>query len=90
MTRQLLKNHRTMGYEIGRTTADDGREFVILQTAPHKEEAAFARMLRPVTPDEAVFDARVLFLEAVEQARFLGLDAETIRTLVDDALLSSD
>jgi hypothetical protein len=78
---ELLQSHRTAGYEIARTTDDTGREFIILQTAPHKEEAALAHTLRPMAPDEVKFKIGVLLTEVIEQARFLGLDREQIAAL---------
>ena len=78
---ELLQSHRTAGYQIARTNDDAGREFVILQTAPHKEEAVLSRLLRPMTRDEVQFKIGVLLNEVIEQARFLGLDREQIAAL---------
>lgn len=78
---ELLQSHRTAGYAIGRTTTEDGREFLILQTAPHKEEAVPAHMARPMSVGEVNFKIGVLLTEVIEQARFLGLDREAIAAL---------
>jgi hypothetical protein len=48
------------------------------------QEVSPAHMLRPVTPDEAVFEVRVALAQVVEQARFLGLDPETVSILLTE------
>ena len=49
MIGELLQSHRVSGREIGRAKDHDGREFVILQTAPHRQEIVMACMVRPMT-----------------------------------------
>jgi hypothetical protein len=88
MSTQLWKNHRTFGYEIARATADDGTELVVLQTAPHKQDVAPAHLLLSVTDADRLFEARVQLIAAIEKARFLGLDMETIRAAFDEAMQS--
>ncbi len=88
--RQLYKSHRTMGYEVARTRADDGAELVILQTAPHKQEVSPAHMLTPASPQEAAFDIRIGLAQIIERARFLGLDAETLGALLNEELMKED
>jgi len=83
---RLVKSHRTMGYELGRTRAADGREFAILQTAPHKEEAAPAHALMPVSPDEVAFETRIAMSELIAHARFLGLDTAALAQLFTEEL----
>lgn len=83
-TRQLWKCHRAVGWEIARATADDGTELVVLQTAPHKQEVAPAYMLMPV--DDSGFEAQTYLIQAIEKARFLGLDHDAIRAAFEDAL----
>jgi hypothetical protein len=78
---ELLQSHRTAGREIARAKDADGREFVILQTAPHKEEAVLAHTLRPLTAADAQFKIGVLLTEVIEQARFLGIDREQLEAL---------
>lgn len=78
---QLLQSHRICGYETARTTDRDGRELVILQTAPHKEEVSLAHLVRPMTEAEVQFKVGVLLTEVIEQARFLGLDREQLAAL---------
>jgi hypothetical protein len=80
--RQLYKSHRTMGYKIARTRADDGKEFVILETAPHKQEVSPAHMLWPISSEEVAFEVRVSLAQIIERARFLGLDAEMLGALL--------
>ena len=41
-------------------------------------------MLRPVSADEAAFEVRIALAQIVEQARFLGLDPETVSTLLTE------
>ena len=84
--KQLYKSHRTFGYEAARTTADDGKQLVVLQTAPHKYEVSPAQMLMPVTEQEAAFDIRIALAAVVERARFLGIDAETLTNLLNEEL----
>lgn len=90
MSRTLFKSHRTMGFELARTRTPDNREYVILETAPHKEEAALAHTLRPVSQDEIMMEARVMLIEALDRIRFLGLDHETISTLFSEEISRSD
>mgnify|MGYP001608779875 CR=1 FL=1 len=78
---ELLQSHRVAGYVTAHATDIDGRELVILQTAPHKEEVVLAHMLRPKTPAEVQFDVGVELTSVVLQARFLGLDRDTLAQL---------
>lgn len=87
---ELLQSHRTAGREIARTKDEAGREFVILQTAPHKEEAVLAHTLRPMTEADARFKIGVLLTEVIEQARFLGLDSEQLSALFAAELERAD
>lgn len=82
----LWKSHRVFGYEVARAAGPDGYELVILQTAPHKQEVAPAHMLMPVSEQEVAFEAQVRLIEAIERARFLGMDAETLRAAFEAAL----
>ena len=84
--KQLWKSHRVFGYEVARATAEDGTELVVLQTAPHKQEVSPATMLMPVSEKEAAFEAMVRLCDAVEKARFLGLDNEALRIAFESAL----
>ena len=86
----LVRNHRTMGYEVARTTDADGKELAILQTSPTAQTVALAQLLMPVTRDEAAFEARMALVAAIERCRFLGVEPETIRALLDEELLRSD
>lgn len=86
--KQLYKSHRTLGYAVGRAHLADGQEVVILQTAPHKQDVSPAHLLLPVSPDEAVFEARMALAAAIERARFLGIDMETLRSLFDEEMRS--
>lgn len=82
----LWKSHRTMGYEVARTTDDAGTELVILQTAPHSQAVSPAHMLMPVTDEDRQFEARVQLIQAIEKAKFLGLDHDALRRAFDEAL----
>lgn len=84
--KQLWKSHRAFGYEIARATAEDGTELVVLQTAPHKQEVSPAHMLMPVSEKEAAFEAMVRLIDAIEKARFLGLDTDAVRSAFESAL----
>jgi hypothetical protein len=84
--RTLYKSHRVFGYEVARAAGPDNTELVILQTAPHKQEVSPAHMLMPVSDREALFEAQVRLIEAIERARFLGVDAETLRAAFEEAL----
>lgn len=84
--KQLWKSHRVFGYEVARAKAEDGQELVVLQTAPHKQEVSPAHMLMPVDEKEVAFEAMVRLIEAIERARFLGLDNDALRTAFESAL----
>jgi hypothetical protein len=84
--KQLWKSHRIFGYEVARAKADDNIELVVLQTAPHKQEVSPAYMLMPVLPHEVVFEAQIRLVEAIEKARFLGIDNKTLRAMFESAL----
>ncbi len=86
MKRQLLRSHRTFGFELARTHAPDGTELVILETAPHKLDASPAHLLRPVTDQEAAFEATVALMAAIERARFLGVDMDALRAAFEQAV----
>lgn len=83
---QLWKSHRTFGRELARATAPDGTALVILETAPHKHEVSPAHLLRPVTPQEAQFEATIALAAAIDRARFLGVDPDDIRAAFEAAL----
>ncbi len=85
----LVRSHRIFGYESARARTAGGEEVIILQTAPHKLEAAPAHLVIPVSADEAVFEARMALAFAIERARFLGIDAETLRSLFDEEIARS-
>lgn len=74
----LKRSHRTIGRVISETA--DG--FTILQTADHQYIAVKTIELLPVTDKEAEFDIRMLLAEAVERARFLGVDTERLEALL--------
>lgn len=86
MKKQLVRSHRTMGYEITRTPASNGREFVILQTGLAKEEVTFAHMLMPVSDAEIAFEVGVWLIDAILKARFLGLDNDALRSAFETAI----
>ena len=82
----LLRSHRVLGYELDRFRAQDGVERVLLQTALHKEDVSPAHMLMPVSAQEVAFETQVRLIEAIEQARFLGLDNDALRAAFEAAL----
>lgn len=86
MNKPLLRSHRAIGYEVARTMTDDGTELVILQTAPHAQTVSPAHMLMPVTDADRQFEARMQLIQAIEKARFLGLDMDALRQAFDEAL----
>lgn len=86
MKRQLLKSHRTFGFETARATTPDGTELVILETAPHKLEASPAHLLMPVSDAEAAFEATVALMTAIDRARFLGVDMDVLRAAFERAV----
>lgn len=83
---KLYRSHRTFGYLLATAPIEDGREYAILKTDDHTEVATFAHMLLPVKPEEVQFEARMALMAAIERAKFLGLDAETIQSLVTQEL----
>lgn len=86
MSKQLYRSHRVFGYEIDRFRGQDGVERVLLQTAPHKEDVSPVHMLMPVSEQEVAFEAQVRLIEAIEKARFLGLDNDALRAAFEAAL----
>jgi hypothetical protein len=84
--KQLWKSHRTFGYEVGRVQVEDGTELVVLQTAPHKQEVSPVHMLMPVSEKDVSFEAMTRLIEAIEKARFLGLDNDGLRSAFEAAL----
>jgi hypothetical protein len=86
---KLYRSHRDFGYLLATTEPqEDGRAFAILKTSDHTESATFVHMLLPVKDAEIEFEARMALLAAIERARFLGLDSETIQSLVTQELES--
>jgi hypothetical protein len=81
-----VRSHRTMGYEIARATTDDDRKLIIIQTDEHKQEAVGAYTVMPVSQKELEFDVRMLLIQAILRARFLGIDNETIERLMGEEL----
>jgi hypothetical protein len=43
-------------------------------------------MLMPVSEKEAAFEAMVRLIDAIEKARFLGLDNDAVRSAFESAL----
>ena len=86
MSRKLYRSHRVFGYEVGRAAGPDGDDLVILETAPHQLAVSSARLLLPVSEQEAAFEATVRLAEAIDRARFLGLDMDQIRAALLSAL----
>lgn len=85
---QLYRSHRVFGREVARAKANDGTELVILQTAPHAQAVSPAHLLMPMSEQEVAFEARVRMIEAIEKARFLGLDNDALRAAFEAALQS--
>lgn len=90
MSKQLYRSHRVFGYEVARTTTEDGTELVVLKTAPHKQEVSPAHMLMPVSEKEAAFEATIRLSDAIEHARFLGLSLDTLRAAFEDAIQTDE
>lgn len=86
MNKQLYRSHHVFGYELDRFRGHDGVERVLLQTAPHKEDVSPAHMLMPVSDQEVAFETQVRLIEAIEKARFLGLDNDALRAAFEVAL----
>ena len=86
----MYRSHRTFGHLIARVPGPAGEELVILQTSPTKMEATPAHLLLPVSEAEIAFEARMALAAAIERARFLGVDAETLRQLFDEEARRSD
>lgn len=80
----LVRSHRTFGKLIGRTVAETGEEFAILQTTPHGHAftATPAHLLFPVEEKELHFEARMALHAAIERCAFLGVDLDTLPDLL--------
>lgn len=90
MSRQLYRSHRTMGWLVHRFQGPDGRERVLLDTGTHKEDVSLAHLLLPVSEKEIAFEVQMRLAEAIEHARFLGLDNDALRIVFDRALETED
>lgn len=86
MKRELVRSHRTFGYIVCRFHGPDGRERVLLDTGTHKEDVSLAHLLLPVSDKELAFEVRMRLIEAIEHARFLGLDNDALRVAFEQAL----
>ena len=85
----IYRNHHTFGHLIAKTDSPEG-EIAILQTSPTKIEAAPAHLLLPVSDAEIAFEARMALAAAIERARFLGIDPETLRQLFEEEASRTD
>ena len=85
--RQLYKSHNITGYELARVTTDDGQQLVLLETAFREYAVSPSHVLRPVSTEEALFDLRTEFAALLQRARFLGIDAETLHTLLAEEMM---
>ena len=85
----LYRSHRTFGREVARAKTPDGQDLVILQTSPTTQAVSPAHLLLPVSDDEAIFEARMALVTAIERARFLGVDEQTLRALIDEEIRHS-
>jgi hypothetical protein len=81
----LIKAHRATGIEVGRTD-----EYVLVQTAPGPGTVQALRIVatQPATLDDVRLQITFELFDLIEKARFLGLDAETIQSLVTKELES--
>lgn len=86
MNRTLFRSHRTFGFEVARFHGPDGRERVLLDTGTHKEDVSLAHLLLPVTDKELAFEVRMRLFDAIEYARFLGLDNDALRVAFEQSL----
>jgi hypothetical protein len=85
--RQLYKSHSMTGYELARVTTDDGQQLVLLETAFREYAVSPSHVVRPVSTEEVLFDLRTEFAALLQQARFLGFDAETLHTLFAEEMM---
>lgn len=79
-TREYYRNHRTIGYKIG-VVIIDGSEYTLLQTETLDPIACLTIGLLPVDVKERLFDARLAIADAIERARFLGIEDAGIEEL---------
>jgi hypothetical protein len=85
--RQLYKSHRTIGYELARISTADGQQLVLLETAFRKYAVSPSHLLSPISAEAALFDLRTEFAALLQRARFLEIDAETLRTLLAEEMM---
>lgn len=83
--REYYRNHRTIGYKIGVVTID-GSEYTLLQTKSLDPIACLTTGLLPVDATERRFDARLAIADAIERARFLGMEDADIKKLLKEEL----
>ena len=77
---QLVKSHRAIGREVGRTATH-----VVIETGPQPGclIAQPAHMTQPATLADAAMQIQFDLADLLERARFLGLDNETLQQLFD-------
>ncbi len=83
--REYYRNHRTIGYKIG-VTIIDGSEYTLLQTESLDPIACLTIRLLPIDAKERLFDARLAIADAIERARFLGIEDAGIENLMKEEL----
>jgi len=80
---ELVKSHRAIGREVGRTETH-----IIIETAPQPGNlvAQPVHMTQPATLRDAELQIRFDLADLLERARFLGLDGETLQRLFDEEI----
>lgn len=83
--KKLWKNHRAIGYEIARTTAN-GTEYIILDVGTYKPDVAAIHTLMEASRKECMVKTITDMSTVVESAHFLGLSDDDIRKALEKAL----
>ena len=85
----LIQSHRLLGYEAGRVTVD-GEDLVLVRTGVHRIEVAPPAQIRPASAVVVRFGLHTRLVDAIIDARFLGLSDDEIRAAMDAALQRSE
>lgn len=85
---ELYMAHRCIGRFVGKLPDPDGsRELIVLETYPcHQHEAVYSHMCAPATLRDVQLHIFAALANVAEEARFLGLNTETLEKLAQQAL----
>jgi DNA-binding transcriptional MerR regulator len=86
----LRVGRRTFGRFIGYLKHPDDTSIRVIQTGAHSYIAVPIEATESVEPEDLFAESQVILAAAIRQVRFFGLTIETIRTLLEQALLTQE